>query len=381
MPIVTINANDPNAAEPSDGGQFTLNRTGTVANALTVYYSIGGSASNGTDYSSLSGNISFAAGSSSAIINVSTIDDSIIESQETVILTIANNSDYTVGSANSATVTITDNDIEYLIHADSLTSNLEYYKGWSLTTASGYKLIFQTDGNLVNYNPSGSPLWATGTYTDAEKLVFQLDGNLVLYNTSGKAIWATNTDGYRGEIFAFQNDGNLVIYDDNYHPLFARTPGVFNAASLWQNPTNLSSPPALMATLTELQKLINGQYNGVSLEADGAYLYECVDLVKWVTNTKNVTTSYWKRGENVIQNGNVAKGAAIAIFDSSGNYNHRHTVIFESYVRDSNGSIIGFNAWHQNWDKKRYVQQAKVYTYGNSSYNADADEYYVIKPL
>ncbi|WP_353259202.1 C2 family cysteine protease [Prochlorothrix hollandica] len=113
---VTIAATDASAAETNTGqltnpGQFTLTRTGLLTSALTANYTIGGTATNGSDYSGLTGSITFAAGSSTALINLNVINDSLVESSETVILTLANSSAYQIGSSSTATVTIADNDV------------------------------------------------------------------------------------------------------------------------------------------------------------------------------------------------------------------------------------------------------------------------------
>jgi hypothetical protein len=72
---------------------------------------------------------------------------------------------------------------------------------------SGAWLAFQGDGNLVVYNSSGAPLWASGT-ADQDcsagcEADFQGDGNLVLYN-NGRPYWATGTDRQGGSLL-FQN--------------------------------------------------------------------------------------------------------------------------------------------------------------------------------
>ncbi len=110
LPTVTVTASDANASESGDTGAFTITRTGGTGSALTVNYSLGGSASNGSDYQQLGNSVTIAAGSSSAIVTVTPIDDSSVEGAETVVLTLSANSAYTIGSPNSATVTIADND-------------------------------------------------------------------------------------------------------------------------------------------------------------------------------------------------------------------------------------------------------------------------------
>ena len=62
-----------------------------------------------------------------------------------------------------------------------------------LSTDSRYRLVSQTDGNLVIYKNTGNAIWASNTAgRGAAKLVMQNDGNLVAYTANG-AIWASNT--------------------------------------------------------------------------------------------------------------------------------------------------------------------------------------------
>jgi Ca2+-binding RTX toxin-like protein len=112
LPTVSITANDPNASEGNNPGQFTLSRTGLLGKPLAVTYSILGSATNGADYQTLSGTAIFAAGSSTAQININVVDDALFERSETVTLRIAGGStNYQVNPfTQSATVTITDNE-------------------------------------------------------------------------------------------------------------------------------------------------------------------------------------------------------------------------------------------------------------------------------
>lgn len=113
LPVVSIVANDPNAAEQSlNPGQFTFSRTGPTTAALTVTLARTGTATSGTDFAAIATPLSFVIpiGQSSATLNVTPIEDTANEGSETVIETISSNAAYTIGSPNSATVTIADND-------------------------------------------------------------------------------------------------------------------------------------------------------------------------------------------------------------------------------------------------------------------------------
>jgi hypothetical protein len=108
-PVVSIVATDASATEgPSNPGQFTVTRTGPVDQPTTISLAITGTAFNGTDYTTLVGSVTIAAGSSSATITVNATLEMMPEGAETVILTVNASPAYVVGTPASATVTITD---------------------------------------------------------------------------------------------------------------------------------------------------------------------------------------------------------------------------------------------------------------------------------
>ena len=111
LPTVNIEATDDSAAEAGSAtGTFTITRSGDLTAALTVNYTISGSAGNGTDYAALSGSVVIPAGSGAVAVTVTPVDDAIDEANETVILTLAAGTGYQIGSSNDDTVTIADND-------------------------------------------------------------------------------------------------------------------------------------------------------------------------------------------------------------------------------------------------------------------------------
>ncbi|MBI3417784.1 MAG: hypothetical protein HY043_21035 [Verrucomicrobia bacterium] len=110
-PTVTIAVTDSSASETgSDTGSFTVTRTGSTANALTVNFSVSGSATSGSDYQALGSSVTIPANATGATIKVTPIDDSVFEGTETVVVTLSAGDAYKIGSPNSATVTIADDD-------------------------------------------------------------------------------------------------------------------------------------------------------------------------------------------------------------------------------------------------------------------------------
>ncbi len=113
-PVASVAATDASAAEnPLDTGTFTVslasvNNTGS---AITINYTVNGTATPGSDYVALPGTISIANGQQSKTITVTPIDDTTIEPDETVIMTLTSGAGYALGTPNGATVTITSEDV------------------------------------------------------------------------------------------------------------------------------------------------------------------------------------------------------------------------------------------------------------------------------
>ena len=111
VPTVSIVATDATGAEtPTDPITFTVTRTGDLTAPLEVTYTVGGTATNGTDYTTLTGTVTLTATQSSVDITLTPTDDAIVDANETIILTLTDGPTYDLGTA-SASATITDNDV------------------------------------------------------------------------------------------------------------------------------------------------------------------------------------------------------------------------------------------------------------------------------
>jgi PKD repeat protein len=100
---VTVAATQPLATSLTPG-VFNINRTGDTSSALTVNYSLNGTAQNGVDYQTLSGTVTIPAGSSTATVVVNPLG--LLNVLKTVVVTISPDSGYTIGLPDSATVEI-----------------------------------------------------------------------------------------------------------------------------------------------------------------------------------------------------------------------------------------------------------------------------------
>ena len=100
-----------NAAEPSAPGQFNITRSPAMLGAITVNYSISGTASNGVDYVALSGTATIASGQTNVLIAIMPINDTNAEPTETIKLTIAPGTGYVTLTPTSATMNLLDDDL------------------------------------------------------------------------------------------------------------------------------------------------------------------------------------------------------------------------------------------------------------------------------
>ncbi len=112
--VVSVAATDATATEPANGfpavdvGVFTITRSGNF-NAITVHYSVSGGATAGSDYVALSGSVTLGIGVNSATLPVTPKADALVESTESVIVTISPDAGYTVGAPSVVAVLIGDN--------------------------------------------------------------------------------------------------------------------------------------------------------------------------------------------------------------------------------------------------------------------------------
>jgi len=115
QPFVSVQATDPLASEPGDNpGSFTLSRIGDTNSALTVAFSLSGTASNGVDYAAIPTSVTLAAGQLSSNLTVTPISEPASTGYKTVILTLprthfgieSGTSAFLVGSLNRALVYI-----------------------------------------------------------------------------------------------------------------------------------------------------------------------------------------------------------------------------------------------------------------------------------
>ena len=106
---VSIDASDFYSSKYGpDLGQFTFSRFGTTNSAISIRFTITGTAINGVDYSNIANSIDIPAGSLSATLPIVPLHTGKVQGPVTVTLTLLPDSAYQLGTPTNATVTIDD---------------------------------------------------------------------------------------------------------------------------------------------------------------------------------------------------------------------------------------------------------------------------------
>jgi hypothetical protein len=106
-PTISVTVSPSSVTEGNDA-TFTASSSFVLSQPVTVKYAIRGTATNGTDYtlSGTAGQVTIAAGQSSATVTLHAIADHVAERSETAIMAIGKGGGYAVGNPNKATVKI-----------------------------------------------------------------------------------------------------------------------------------------------------------------------------------------------------------------------------------------------------------------------------------
>lgn len=214
--VVTVTATDSDAEEipvvPPGMGMpqrvnyavFAVSRTGKTNEALTVYFRLSGTASNGVDYEKVEDRVTIPAGATSADVTIFPIDDFLVEGTESVVLTVEPPvcvaifppppGCYQVGTPRTATAYIRDNDtVSNALPKVVITQPADgesFPEGKTITIESrvtdpdGYpthlevfangRKIGETSVNFFQEPPPGQPFTFSIDWTDATPGLYSL---------------------------------------------------------------------------------------------------------------------------------------------------------------------------------------------------------------
>ena len=147
-------ANTANTLESGTNGVFTVTQSTTSTTDTIIAYSVAGTATAGTDYTKLSGSVTISAGDTIATLAIAVIGDTLLEGNETVIVTLTRITagSATLGTSLEATNTLIDDDVG-LISIENTTDALESGTNGLLTVN---QTVTSTSNTVISYSISGT---------------------------------------------------------------------------------------------------------------------------------------------------------------------------------------------------------------------------------
>jgi cyclophilin family peptidyl-prolyl cis-trans isomerase len=173
LPTITLALSPTSVSEDGTNNLiYTFSRNGDLSAALTANYSVAGTATFNTDYTRIgtgnftatSGTITFAAGASTATLTIDPTADTMVENDETVALTLATGTGYTIGTTTAVTGTIVNDDVPVI----NLSANQTIVEGNSNPQNVTYTVtLSRSDTRVitVNYATANGTATAGSDYT------------------------------------------------------------------------------------------------------------------------------------------------------------------------------------------------------------------------
>ncbi len=154
MPLIRIGKNT-DALEGDWDGEFWFTRLGNLSGSLTVDYAVTGTATFGTDFTSIGTSVTFAAGESLAIVTVEASNESAFDPNETVIVTIQAGSGYQRDIVFAQTLNIIDAAtpfvrVEKIDDGEEGVGNGKFRFTRTGSTTSSLTIDYTTDGDATS---------------------------------------------------------------------------------------------------------------------------------------------------------------------------------------------------------------------------------------
>lgn len=139
LPTVNLRATKTNAYEmnPANEGRFTITLSNPSSTDITLNLVRAGTAVSGTDFTPISSTVTVFAGQTNAIVRINPINNTNIDGNRTVILTLTNGTGYALGTNVTGTVTIRNDDLSpgTVLFAEDFDS--DHTANWTVNKSTG----------------------------------------------------------------------------------------------------------------------------------------------------------------------------------------------------------------------------------------------------
>ena len=216
-PVIDFNTTSSSEAESVSSKDLTVDLSAASGKNVTVDYAVTGTATgSGTDYTLANGTLTINAGLTSGTISISSIiDDSIDEANETIIVTLSNPSNATLGSDDAHTYTITDNDNAPVIDFNAISSS-----GAESVSSAGLTVdLSAVSGQnvTVDYAVTGTASGSGTDYTLANGTLTINAGETSGTITIGSIVNDSLDESNETVIVTLSNSTNATLGSDDTH--------------------------------------------------------------------------------------------------------------------------------------------------------------------
>ena len=204
-PVINVTAPSQYAYQGGQSGQFNLTRSGELTKAVTVNYSVAGTATSGVNYTALPASVTFAANQTSTNLNVTPTSSPALANAATVVLTLNTNANYFLGKDSQAVVTLLPNSDT----TNSVSSPVGRYWRGSGSDPTYWSIVVPVDGE------KGTPY--DNLYGNAFSLygISSWGSTLYHYNAASSASQTNNANriAFNNPIVAFgERVGGTPLY-------------------------------------------------------------------------------------------------------------------------------------------------------------------------
>ena len=223
---------DSVSATEGDNLVFTVTRTGNLATAVSVSYTIAsGTATSGSDFTGSPDTLAFAANETSKTITIATVDDTSVEPAETMTVTLSGATGGAIISNATGTGTINDNDVapaQFWINAARGFAveggSMAFTVGRTGTTSTAVSVNYATnDGTAIagsDYTAASGTLQFAANETSKVVSISFIDDSTSEATETMSVVLSSPSDG---AIITTATDTVMII--DNDTEVFVRVKG------------------------------------------------------------------------------------------------------------------------------------------------------------
>ena len=220
---VNVSASSSPVSEDAGSASFTISisETNTSGGTLTIPFSVAGTASENNDYSISESSVIIASNENSANVEITITDDSEVEEDETIIITLGSiPSTLSAGNNSSATITITDNDetdtggTEMNISFGTASGSTITVGDWTDTGADSYLVLINSKNSFSNITDVSS-MYASTTYVGY--------GQQVIYNGSSISSVTASLLQFSSDYYFKVVPVTGTSYDNSFDPISSST--------------------------------------------------------------------------------------------------------------------------------------------------------------